>query len=298
MSSTIGRSSGSDRTDPHERLDGAALVHGGVGVGDAVEVGLVVEDEAGVDAARRARRRAARGCRAATGAGPPRQPTLRKKVGVERHLDRGGRRRCRWWSRGGRWHRGVDRLLRADALERRRRPRRRRSAPARRRSASSPRLATMSVAPNARASFWRRGFRLRAMIRSAPSRDAASTADSPTAPSPTTATTSPAVTPALTAAWWPVDITSDSVSSERRVSSVWPDPGTGTRVLPASGTRTASPWPPSISPLPNSAALHAGDRRPVAAVGARSVADDERGDDEIAAADRRRRRNRCPRRRR
>ena len=26
-------------------------------------------------------------------------------------------------------------------------------------------------------------------------------------------------------------------------------PGTGTRVLPASGTRTASPWPPSISPF-------------------------------------------------
>ena len=39
------------RADPDERLDGAAFVHRRVGVGDAVEVGLVVEDEAGVDGA-------------------------------------------------------------------------------------------------------------------------------------------------------------------------------------------------------------------------------------------------------
>ena len=44
------------------------------------------------------------------------------------------------------------------------------------------------------------------MIRSAPSRWAASTAESPTAPSPTTATTMPGPTPALTAAWLPVHI--------------------------------------------------------------------------------------------
>ena len=83
------------------------------------------------------------------------------------------------------------------------------------------------------------------MIRSAPRRPAASTPQRPTAPSPTTATVSPSFTPAQTAAWWPVAITSVSVSSERIVSSELPDPGTGTRVPSASGTRTASPWPPS-----------------------------------------------------
>jgi hypothetical protein len=88
------------------------------------------------------------------------------------------------------------------------------------------------------------------MMCSAPSRCAASTADSPTAPSPTTATVSPLPTPALTVAWWPVDMTSLNASRDRSVSSECSDPGTGTSVLPASGTRTASPWPPSIVPLP------------------------------------------------
>lgn len=87
-------------------------------------------------------------------------------------------------------------------------------------------------------------------MRPAPSREAARTAESPTAPSPTTATVSPSCTPALTAAWWPVLITSESVSSDRRVASSWPEPGTGTNVPDASGTRTASPWPPSMVPLP------------------------------------------------
>ena len=85
--------------------------------------------------------------------------------------------------------------------------------------ASSPRSAMMSVAPNARASFWRAGLLLNAMIRSAPRRLAAMTAHSPTAPSPTTATVSPCLTPALTAAWWPVHMTSDSVTSEANVAS-------------------------------------------------------------------------------
>ena len=40
-------------------------------------------------------------------------------------------------------------------------------------------------------------------------------------------------------------MTSESVSSERSVSSEWPEPGTATSVPSASGTRTASPWPPS-----------------------------------------------------
>ena len=83
-------------------------------------------------------------------------------------------------------------------------------------------------------------------MRAAPRRFAAMTPQRPTAPSPTTATTLPARTPALTAAWCPVHMTSDSASSERIVSSEWPEPGTRTRVLPARGTRTASPCPPSI----------------------------------------------------
>ena len=74
------------------------------------------------------------------------------------------------------------------------------------------------------------------MIRSAPSRLDANTADRPTAPSPTTATVSPRFTPALTAAWCPVDITSERVSSDRSTSSEWPVPGTGTR---AAGERYA-----------------------------------------------------------
>src|SRR6476660_3627639 len=36
--------------DDEQRLDGPALVHGGVGVSDVVEVGRVVEDKTGVDA--------------------------------------------------------------------------------------------------------------------------------------------------------------------------------------------------------------------------------------------------------
>ena len=83
------------------------------------------------------------------------------------------------------------------------------------------------------------------MIRSAPRRLAASTPESPTAPSPTTATVWPASTFAQTAAWWPVAITSESVSSERIISSEWPEPGPSRASPSASGTRTASPWPPS-----------------------------------------------------
>ena len=41
----------SDRPDPHKRLDRPALVHGGVGPGDPLEVGLEVEDAAGIDPA-------------------------------------------------------------------------------------------------------------------------------------------------------------------------------------------------------------------------------------------------------
>ena len=63
------------------------------------------------------------------------------------------------------------------------------------------------------------------MIRSAPRRRAASTAHRPTAPSPTTATVSPGLTRAQTAAWWPVPITSDSVSSDACISGGVPGAG-------------------------------------------------------------------------
>ena len=61
-------------------------------------------------------------------------------------------------------------------------------------------LGAISVAPNDRAISCRDGFRLSAMTRAAPSRQAAITAQSPTAPSPTTATMVPGRTPPLTAA--------------------------------------------------------------------------------------------------
>ncbi len=84
---------------------------------------------------------------------------------------------------------------------------------------TSPRSATMCVAPKSRASAWRCGCRDIAMIVVAPSRFAAMIAQSPTAPSPTTATESPGLTPAETAAWWPVPITSESVRSPGTWSS-------------------------------------------------------------------------------
>src|SRR2546430_11458361 len=87
------------------------------------------------------------------------------------------------------------------------------------------------------------------MIRSAPSRLAAITPHKPTAPSPTTATAFPGPTSAATAAWWPVPITSESVSSDGISSSSAPT-GSTTSVPSACGTRTASPCPPSTSPQP------------------------------------------------
>ena len=86
-------------------------------------------------------------------------------------------------------------------------------------TAASPRSAMTSVAPNSRATAWRAAFRDRAMIRSAPRRLDARTADSPTAPSPTTATVIPGPTPALTAAWWPVQATSERARTERITAS-------------------------------------------------------------------------------
>ena len=76
----------SQRTHPDQRLDGAALVHRRVGVGDVVEVGLVVEDQAGVDACRRARRRAARGCRCGPARGRRASRRCGRTSGANGHL--------------------------------------------------------------------------------------------------------------------------------------------------------------------------------------------------------------------
>ena len=113
----------------------------------------------------------------------------------------------------------------------------------------------MSVAPNSRARFWRVSCRDIAMIRDAPSRDAASTAQSPTAPSPTTTTVLPSVTPAETAAWWPVPITSARV---RRLGTSASDgySGVATSEPSACGTRTRWPCAPSAKPPSRSSAPH------------------------------------------
>src|SRR6266542_5902926 len=87
------------------------------------------------------------------------------------------------------------------------------------------------------------------MIRSAPSRFAAITPHKPTAPSPTTATVFPGPTSAARAAWCPVPITSESVSSDGISASSAPI-GSTTSVPSACGTRTTSPWPPSTSSEP------------------------------------------------
>src|SRR5438132_1422264 len=81
------------------------------------------------------------------------------------------------------------------------------------------------------------------MIRAAPRRCAARTAHRPTAPSPTTATTLPDRTPALTAAWWPVLITSERARNDRIISSECLEPGTGTREAPVRGRGDGRVWP-------------------------------------------------------
>ncbi|MDF2805703.1 MAG: hypothetical protein K0S43_649 [Cellulosimicrobium sp.] len=95
------------------------------------------------------------------------------------------------------------------------------------------------------------------MMRSAPSRLAASTADSPTAPSSITVTAVCGVTRAMCTAWCPVKNTSDSVSSELSMassvsSSVVP---VLTRVPSAWGIRTASAWAPPTPPVPKKCPL-------------------------------------------
>jgi hypothetical protein len=57
-------------------------------------------------------------------------------------------------------------------------------------------------------------------------------------------------------------MTSESATSERIVASEWPEPGTLTSVASAKGTRTASPWPPSMPWFPNEPPLAQFDGQP------------------------------------
>lgn len=102
---------------------------------------------------------------------------------------------------------------------------------------SSPRSATMSVAPNSRASFCRDSWRDMAVMRSAPISLAAITAHRPTAPSPTTTAVEPGLTSVASAAHQPVPITSETARSpgQNRSSGT---PSVATRVPWALGIRT------------------------------------------------------------
>src|SRR5438552_14650876 len=87
--SPIGRASGapwSDRPDPNERLDRPALVHGRIGFGDPLEVGLEVEDPAGIDAALEDIGEQVRDVRANRG-GAAAQPDVTEEHRGDRHLD-------------------------------------------------------------------------------------------------------------------------------------------------------------------------------------------------------------------
>ena len=123
-------------------------------------------------------------------------------------------------------------------------------------------------------------------MRSAPRRAAARTPERPTAPSPTTATVLPRLTPALTAAWWPVPITSESASSERIISVGVAGAGDahegGVGERHAHGLALAAVHA-AVGP---EAAVDAarGDARPAVRAGA--VAVGEGGDDDVALVER------------
>src|SRR5438093_2555767 len=208
----------SDRSQPHQRFDRAPLVLGGVRFRDAVEVGLEVEDAAGLDATRQdvveeLRDVGAHGRTAAA------QPDVAGEHSVDRNLDAVGNPDDPTVAPG---RATVNAVANDWAVPTHSRAASTPTPSVSSRTASvaaSPRSATMSLAPNDRASAWRGGFRVRAMTRAAPRRPAAMTAHRPTAPSPTTATTLPETTPALSAAWWPVGMTSESAITEAIVSS-------------------------------------------------------------------------------
>ena len=107
--------------------------------------------------------------------------------------------------------------------------------------------ATMWVAPNSVATFWRDSWRDIATIFSAPITDAASTPHRPTAPSPTTTAVPPSGTPAATAACQPVAITSVSASSERVIASSGSE-SVRTRLPSAWVTRAYSACPLTVMP--------------------------------------------------
>src|SRR5262245_29563060 len=125
------------------------------------------------------------------------------------------------------------------------------------------------------------------MIRSAPNCFEAITPHRPTAPSPTTATVLLGPAFAATAAWWPVPITSVSVSDED-ISTSSSATGSTTSVPSACGTRTASSWAPvniarAIPPTMKTFTLQA-----LATENTRAVRPQKRRQHQVAALDNRR----------
>ena len=133
-----------------QRLDGPAVVHRGVSVADAVEVGLEVENLPGVDAAVEDVVEQV-GDVGRAGAGPPCEPTLRKNVREGDGGAVGDPDDADGGAGPGDSEGGGDRLAGTDALEGGvdADPAGEVRAPAA--SPSSPRAATISVAPKVRA---------------------------------------------------------------------------------------------------------------------------------------------------
>ena len=119
------------------------------------------------------------------------------------------------------------------------------------------------------------------MIRSAPRRRAAMTPQRPTAPSPTTATIFPGPTFAASAAWWPVPITSESVSSGGMSASSAADRERDERAVRAAGRAPPRPGRRRAAPAPE-AAVEAGGLQALSAELAGAVGPGERSDDEVA----------------
>ncbi len=97
-----------------------------------------------------------------------------------------------------------------------------------------------------------------------------------------TVTDGPGWTRAVTAPWWPVENTSDSVSSDG-ISAESSATGSLTSVPWACGTRTASPWPPSTPGDAPTATVAAGGLQALLAEVAGVVRPHERCDHQVAA---------------
>ena len=119
------------------------------------------------------------------------------------------------------------------------------------------------------------------MICSAPRRLAAITPQSPTRRRRRPRPSCPAPTRAASAAWWPVPITSESVSSDGISASSSPT-GSTTSVPSACGTRTASPCAAVDAVSAPEAAVDARGLQPFVAEDAGAVGVRERRDDDIA----------------